>query len=80
MPTSLCNCIISLIFSVLQKKKNGRLGKVQVIPEGMKPMVTGSPKPERTFRILFTLLHSIETVCKVGALLSSYLEYSKEAR
>jgi hypothetical protein len=67
------------MFCIADKRK-WRLGKVQLIPEGMKPMAARSPKPERTFRILFTVLHAIETVCKVGALLSSYLEYSKETR
>jgi len=46
----------------------------------MKPMTSRFPKPERTFRILLTLFHAIETVCKVLALLISNLEYYKDTR
>lgn len=41
----------------------------------MKPMTSGFPEPHWAFRILFALLHAIETFGKVLALLSSYLNY-----
>lgn len=47
------------------------------VPKGMKPMPSRSPKPERTFWVLFTLLHAVETVSKIVSLLSSHLEYTK---
>ncbi|KAK3404616.1 hypothetical protein EUGRSUZ_K00925 [Eucalyptus grandis] len=39
----------------------------------MKPMTSRCPEPQRTFGILFALIHAIETVSEIFTLLSSHL-------
>lgn len=78
-PVKSSSSCYSLYFLIARNIKI-KLCKVQLVPKGMKPMASRFPKPERTFRILLTLFHSIETVCKVVALLISNLEYSKDTR
>jgi len=69
----LLNCPV--YFMENRERKN-----VYFVPKWTKPMAACSPKSHRTFRILFTLLHTIKTACKVFTLLCCNLKISKKKK
>lgn len=60
--------------------ENRERKNIYFVPKWTKPMAACSPKSHRTFRILFTLLHTIKTACKVFTLLCCNLKNSKKKK